>query len=83
MTACQNSAREQVLNWLASQGFDRSLMSATGRGERELKEPTIDNVSNAANPARRSDCPLGLAQIAHRHHRQVVGRSVPPRISRT
>ena len=40
---------EQVLNWLASQGFDRSLMSATGRGERELKEPTVDNVSNAAN----------------------------------
>lgn len=40
---------EEVLNWLASQGFDRSLMSATGRGERELKEPTVDNVSNAAN----------------------------------
>jgi OmpA-OmpF porin, OOP family len=40
---------EQVLNWLASQGFDRSQMSATGRGERELKEPTVDNVSNAAN----------------------------------
>lgn len=40
---------EEVLNWLAGQGFDRSLMSATGRGERELKEPTVDNVSNAAN----------------------------------
>jgi OOP family OmpA-OmpF porin len=40
---------EEVLGWLASQGFDRSLMSATGRGERELKEPTVDNVSNAAN----------------------------------
>ena len=40
---------EQVLGWLASQGFDRSLLSATGRGERELKEPTVDNVSNAAN----------------------------------
>lgn len=40
---------EEVLNWLASQGFDRSLMSATGRGERELREPTIDNVSSAAN----------------------------------
>lgn len=40
---------EEVLNWLASQGFDRSLMSATGRGERELKEPTVDNISNAAN----------------------------------
>jgi outer membrane protein OmpA-like peptidoglycan-associated protein len=40
---------EEVLGWLASQGFDRSLMSATGRGERELKEPTVDNVSSAAN----------------------------------
>ena len=40
---------EQVLSWLAGQGFDRSLMSATGRGERELKEPTVDNVSSAAN----------------------------------
>ena len=40
---------EEVLGWLASQGFDRSLMSATGRGERELKEPTIDNIGNAAN----------------------------------
>lgn len=40
---------EEVLDWLASQRIDRSLMSATGRGERELKEPTVDNVSNAAN----------------------------------
>ena len=40
---------EEVLNWLAGQGFDRSLMSAVGRGERELREPTMDNVSNAAN----------------------------------
>jgi len=40
---------EEVLSWLASQGFDRSIMSAVGRGERELKEPTVDNVSNAAN----------------------------------
>lgn len=40
---------EEVLGWLASQGIDRSLMSATGRGERELKEPTVDNVSSAAN----------------------------------
>ena len=40
---------QEVLNWLAGQGFDRSLMSATGRGERELKEPSADNVSNAAN----------------------------------
>src|SRR4029453_3493004 len=28
---------EEVLNWLVSHGFDRSLMSAVGRGERELK----------------------------------------------
>lgn len=40
---------DQVLNWLASQGFDRSIMSAVGRGERELREPTMDNVSSAAN----------------------------------
>ena len=40
---------EEVLNWLVSQGFDRSLMSAVGRGERELKEPTVDNVGSAAN----------------------------------
>jgi OmpA-OmpF porin, OOP family len=40
---------EEVLNWLASQGIDRSIMSAVGRGERELKEPTIDNFGSAAN----------------------------------
>jgi len=40
---------EEVLNWLAGQGFDRSLMSAVGRGERELKQPSMDNVSSAAN----------------------------------
>ena len=40
---------EEVLNWLASQGLDRSIMSAVGRGERQLKEPTVDNVSNAVN----------------------------------
>jgi outer membrane protein OmpA-like peptidoglycan-associated protein len=40
---------EEVLTWLAGQGFDRSLMSAVGRGERELKEPTVDNFSSAAN----------------------------------
>jgi outer membrane protein OmpA-like peptidoglycan-associated protein len=39
----------EVLNWLAGQGIDRSLMSAVGRGERELKEPTVDNFSSAAN----------------------------------
>ncbi len=40
---------EEVLGWLASQGIDRSIMSAVGRGERELKEPTMDNFSSAAN----------------------------------
>lgn len=40
---------EEVLGWLASQGIDRSIMSAVGRGERELKEPTMDNVSSATN----------------------------------
>lgn len=40
---------EEVLNWLVSQGFDRSIMSAVGRGERELKEPTMDNIGNATN----------------------------------
>ena len=40
---------EEVLTWLVSQGFDKSIMSAVGRGERELKEPTVDNISNAAN----------------------------------
>ena len=40
---------EEILNLLASRGFDRSIMSAVGRGERELKESTADNVSNPVN----------------------------------
>jgi outer membrane protein OmpA-like peptidoglycan-associated protein len=40
---------EEVLNWLAGQGFDRSLMLASGRGERDLKEPSIDDFSSATN----------------------------------
>jgi len=40
---------EEVLNWLVGQGFDRSLMLASGRGERDLKEPSIDNFSSATN----------------------------------
>ena len=40
---------EEVLNWLAGQGFDRSLLLASGRGERDLKEPSIDNFSSATN----------------------------------
>jgi outer membrane protein OmpA-like peptidoglycan-associated protein len=40
---------EEVSNWLVSQGLDPTIMSASGRGERELKEPTMDNIGNAAN----------------------------------
>ena len=40
---------EQVLEWLVQQGFDRSEMSAVGRGERDLKVATGDKVDNAAN----------------------------------
>jgi outer membrane protein OmpA-like peptidoglycan-associated protein len=40
---------DEVMNWLASQGFDRSQMSAVGRGERDLKVATGDNADNAAN----------------------------------
>lgn len=39
----------EVLNLLVAQGFDRSIMSAVGRGERELKVATGDNVENATN----------------------------------
>jgi outer membrane protein OmpA-like peptidoglycan-associated protein len=40
---------EEVMSWLAGKGFDRSLMSAVGRGERELKVATDDNIDSAAN----------------------------------
>jgi len=40
---------EEIVNWLATKGFDRGMMSAVGRGERELKERTADNVASAAN----------------------------------
>lgn len=40
---------EEVMNWLVSQGFDKSQLSAIGRGERELKEATADNVNSAVN----------------------------------
>jgi hypothetical protein len=39
----------EVLNLLASQGFARSMMSAVGRGERELKAQTADNVASPIN----------------------------------
>ena len=40
---------EEILNLLASQGFDRSIMSAVGRGERELQVETADNVDSPVN----------------------------------
>lgn len=43
------SRAEEVMRWLAGQGFDRSVMSAVGRGERELKVSTADNIANASN----------------------------------
>jgi outer membrane protein OmpA-like peptidoglycan-associated protein len=39
----------QILNLLASKGFSRSIMSAVGRGERELKAQTADNVPSPIN----------------------------------
>lgn len=40
---------DEVMSWLVSQGFDRSQMSAVGRGERDLKVATGDNEDNAVN----------------------------------
>ena len=40
---------EEVLALLVSAGLDPSVMSAVGRGERDLREPTANSVSNAAN----------------------------------
>jgi outer membrane protein OmpA-like peptidoglycan-associated protein len=40
---------EQILSLLTTVGIDRSLMTAVGRGERELREQTADNVENATN----------------------------------
>lgn len=47
--ALSQKRAEEILNLLASKGFDRSIMSAVGRGERELRMPTADNVSNPVN----------------------------------
>jgi len=44
-----NRRAEEVMDWLVEQGFEKSQMSAVGRGERDLKEATADNVSSAAN----------------------------------
>ena len=40
---------EEVMGWLVSQGFDKTQLSAVGRGERELKLATADNVDSAVN----------------------------------
>jgi OmpA-OmpF porin, OOP family len=40
---------QEIVDWLVTKGFDRKVMSAVGRGERELKEPTADGVSNSVN----------------------------------
>lgn len=40
---------EQILDVLASAGIERSLMTAVGRGEREPRQPTADNVESAVN----------------------------------
>lgn len=40
---------EEILNLLATVGIDRSLMTAVGRGERELRVPTMDNIENPLN----------------------------------
>lgn len=47
--ALSQKRAEEILNLLASKGFDRSIMSAVGRGERELKVPTADDVSSPVN----------------------------------
>ena len=39
----------EILNLLARRGFSRSIMSAVGRGERELKAHTADNVPSPIN----------------------------------
>jgi outer membrane protein OmpA-like peptidoglycan-associated protein len=40
---------QEVLVLLASHGIDRTVLTAVGRGERELREPTADGVASAIN----------------------------------
>lgn len=47
--ALSQERAQEILNLLVNKGFARTMMSAVGRGERELKEPTADNVRNAIN----------------------------------
>jgi outer membrane protein OmpA-like peptidoglycan-associated protein len=39
----------EIVNLLASKGFSRAIMSAVGRGERELRAQTADNVPSPVN----------------------------------
>ena len=47
--ALSRKRAEEILNLLASKGFDRKIMTAVGRGEREPQIPTGDNVSSPVN----------------------------------
>lgn len=40
---------EEVRALLVAAGLDATMLTATGRGERELREPTTDGVDNARN----------------------------------
>ena len=40
---------QEILGLLTTVGIDRSLMTAVGRGERELRVPTMDNVESPIN----------------------------------
>lgn len=40
---------QEVVEFLTSQGFSRKLMTAVGRGERDLQIPTDDNVASPVN----------------------------------
>lgn len=40
---------EEILGVLVAAGIDRTLMTAVGRGERELRQQTGDNVESAVN----------------------------------
>jgi outer membrane protein OmpA-like peptidoglycan-associated protein len=47
--ALSRARAREILDRLAMEGIDPALMTAVGRGERELKEPTEDGVRHAAN----------------------------------
>lgn len=47
--ALSRERAEEILKLLANKGFARTMMSAVGRGERELKQHTGDNVRSQIN----------------------------------